>query len=271
MGLALAFLLENLDTTLHSSKQIESLLNLKTLGRIPNMRGQKLTLRNGDTPQSEAYRSLRTNLLNWSSETPLRTLAITSAEPNEGKSTIAANLAVAIGQTGRTVVLVDCDLRRPQQHKLFNCTNDKGLCQVLTKQAPLSNVLQESFPSKVTIMTTGVLPEDTHPAELLSSEAMENLIKQLSQLCDIVILDLPAARVLADASIVSSMVDGVLLVVGRNLIKEQEVQDAYQQLQDANANVIGTVINRAESNHNYRYYARTSRTSAPATFQVADE
>ena len=255
IGLGLAFALENLDTTLHSTKEIEAALNLKTLARIPKKRGRKPSLRDTNSPQAEANRTLRTNLLNLSLDTPLHTIMLTSAEPNEGKSTTAAYLAIAMGQAGRKVILVDCDLRRPKQHKLFACANIVGLSDLLTNRATLEEVLLENQMPNVGLITSGVLPPDEHPAELIASDAMKKLLEQLSGQSDIVILDGPAVRVV-DAVILASLADGVLLVVGRELITKDEAQAAYLQLTNIKANVLGTVINRAESDSKYGYYAR---------------
>jgi capsular exopolysaccharide synthesis family protein len=255
IGLGLAFALENLDTTLHSTKQIEAALNLKTLARIPKKRGRKPSLRDTNSPQAEANRTLRTNLFNLSQDKPLRTIMLTSAEPNEGKSTTAAHLAVAMGQAGRKVILVDCDLCRPKQHKLFNCANIFGLSDLLMGRANIEEVLLENQMPNVGLITSGVLPADEHPAELIASDAMKKLLTQLSKLSDIVILDGPAVRVV-DAVILASIADGVLLVIGRELITKDEAQTAYLQLTNVKANVLGTVINRAENDSKYGSYAR---------------
>ena len=257
IGIGLAFALENLDTTLHSSKQIEGALNLKTLARIPKKRGRKRSLYDGNSAQAEAIRTLRTNLLNFSKEKPLHTVVLTSAEPNEGKSTTAAHLAIALGQTGRKVVLVDCDLRRPKQHKIFACENKLGLCDLLTEDAHLWEAMWEDHTLKVKLITSGVLSADQHPADLIGSDAMKKLLDQLSEQADIVILDCPALRSVVDATILASTADGVVLVVGRDLITKEEIQDAYLRLENVQANVLGMVINRAENDSNYRYYVRS--------------
>ncbi|MEO8391385.1 MAG: polysaccharide biosynthesis tyrosine autokinase [Chloroflexota bacterium] len=256
LGLGLAFSLENLDTTLHSSKEIEPILGLKTLARVPTIRGRMRSLTNTNSPQAEAYRTLRTNLLNLSSETPLHTLVVTSAEPGEGKSTTAAHLAIAIGQAGHSVVLVDCDLRRPKQHKIFSCSKQPGLSDLLSNKGELQNIIQEDRSLKISLITSGALSENQHPAELLASENMKKLLEKLKEDFEFVLLDLPAARVVVDATVMASIADGVVFVIGRNQIKEEEVREAYRQLVNVNANVVGIVINRAESNQGYRYYVR---------------
>jgi succinoglycan biosynthesis transport protein ExoP len=255
IGLGLAFALENMDTTLHSTKQIEAALNLKTLARIPKKRGRKPSFRDTNSPQAEANRTLRTNLLNLAPEKSLHTLMLTSAEPNEGKSTTAAHLAIAMGQAGHKTILVDCDLRRPKQHKLFSRANIVGLSDLLTERANIEDVLLEDQMPNVSLITSGVLPPGEHPTELIASDAMKKLLVQLSEQADIVILDGPAVRVV-DAVILASIADGVLLVIGRDLITKDEAQQAYLQLTNSKANVLGTVINRAENDSKYAYYAR---------------
>lgn len=253
-GLALAFSLENLDTTLYTTKQIELVLKLRTLARVPAARSMTL---DSDEP-SEAYRALRTNLLNAAKETPLRTLLVTSAEPGEGKSTTVAHLAQALAQAGHSVVVLDCDLRRPRLHKIFGCINDAGLTDLLARRADLKTVLHRDCLPNISLIASGALVGDEHPAELLASSNMKTLIDWLTREYDYVLLDAPASRAVVDATILASAVDGVLLVVGRGSTKADDLRDTYEQLTDANAHIIGTVINRAESSASYRYYVRNA-------------
>lgn len=249
-GLALAFSLENLDTTLHTSKQIERVLKLRTLGRIPAAKSMAL-----DSDEvNEAFRALRTNLLNAAKDSPLRTLLVTSAEPGEGKSTTVAHLAQALAQAGSSVVVVDCDLRRPRLHKIFSCSNEVGLTDLLARRIEPSQAVQKDCLPNVLIIASGVLAGDEHPAELLASDNMSRLLERLAQLYDFVLLDAPAARAVVDATILASLADGVLLVVGRGATKADDLRETYDQLVDANAHIFGMAINRAEGSAGYRYY-----------------
>jgi capsular exopolysaccharide synthesis family protein len=252
-GLSLAFLFENLDTTLHTSEQIETMTGVATLGKIPTVPKQKrIVWSNASSPEAEAYRSLRTNIFMLNHDRPLRTLAVTSAEPNEGKSTTVANLAIAMAQSGRKVVVVDGDLRRPTLHKIFGLTNQVGLSSVLRREVELWEAIQNTDLPGLHVIASGKLPSD--PLELLSSDHMSELLDELAGQFDVVLLDVPASRVVSDASVLASMVDGVLLVVGRSQVKQEEVRAAYDQLVNVKARVVGVVINRAEENKAYHDY-----------------
>jgi succinoglycan biosynthesis transport protein ExoP len=255
-GMGLAFLFENLDTTLHAIEHIEKATALPILGEIPTARGQRQrVLFDGNAPQGEAFRRLRTNILSLDHDAPLRTLLVTSAEPREGKSTIVANLAFAIAQSGRMVVVVDGDLRRPTLHKVFDLPNEMGLSSVLEQGTAVDEAVQESYIHGVQVLTSGPLP--SHPAELLSSPQMTALIEQLAQQFDVVLLDTPSLLAVTDAAVLAPAVGGVLLVVGRAQARRGAVQAACQQLADVRATPIGVVVNRTERHSSYNYYRRT--------------
>jgi succinoglycan biosynthesis transport protein ExoP len=254
-GVGLAFLFENLDTTLYTTEQIERVTALSTLGKIPIARRQRQVVFNGNSPQAEALRRLRTNIFALDHDAPLRTLLVTSAEPREGKSTIVANLAFAIAQSGRTVIVVDGDLRRPTLHRIFDLSNEMGLSSMLKQDVTLDEAMQDSSIPGVQVLTSGPLPPD--PAELLGSPRMTALIEQLAQQFDMVLLDTPSFLAVTDAAVLAPAVDGVVLVVGRTQAREEAVRAACQQLADVKVNSIGVVVNRAEQGGSYLYYNRT--------------
>lgn len=251
----LSFLFENLDTTLHTAEQIETVTQLPTLGKVPSAKEpQQIAFFNGDTPQGEALRRLRTNVFALDRGTPLRSILVTSAEPGAGKSTIVAGLGYAIAQSGRRVVAVDCDLRRPTLHRIFDVTNKIGLSSILLQQATLECAVQLSQIPGVQVLTSGPLP--TNPAELLGFSQMTDLIDELTQNFDLVLYDTPALGSVIDAAVLAPLVDGVLLVVCRTHERGETVQATCQQLANVNVRLAGVVVNKARQDGSYSYYAR---------------
>ena len=254
-GVALAFLVESLDTTLYSLDQIKKSTSLPILGRVPAAgRQAQNSLFDGSSPQGEAFRRLRTNLFTLDHDSPLRALLITSAEPREGKSTIVSNLAYAVAQSGRQVVVVDAHLRLPTLHKIFDLTNRIGLSSVLEGNIPLEEAMQETKITGVHVLTSGPLPPN--PAELLSSPQMNVLIERLTRHYDMLLLDTPSVLAVTDAAALARSADGVLLIVERAQARQETVRAATQQLADVKAQSIGVVVNRSQPDSTFDYYSR---------------
>ncbi|MFZ1711344.1 MAG: CpsD/CapB family tyrosine-protein kinase [Anaerolineae bacterium] len=219
-----------------------------------------VTLQDPRSPIAEAYRGLRTNLTFSSLDRPLRTMLITSAGPEEGKSTVLANLAVTEAQAGRRVIIVDADLRRPRQHELFGISNATGLTTLLADEKGLQNlslqatVLQATEVPGLRVLTSGPLPPN--PTELLASQRMAALLTALSALSDLVLFDAPPVVVVTDAAILASQVDGVLLVVNANGTRREHAQRAQQLLAKVNARIVGSVLNNAAPDRSLRPYYR---------------
>jgi capsular exopolysaccharide synthesis family protein len=252
-GVGLAFLYEHLDTTLYTVEQIETATAHSTLAKVPSAgRWKQVALFNGSSPQGEAFRLLRTHIFALERKALTRTLAVTSAEPREGKSTIVASLAYAIAHAGKRVLVVDADLRRPTLHQLFGLSNEVGLGSVLEQVATLEESLQDSQVSGIQALTSG--PLVSNPAELLGSQQMVDLVEELAQRFDMILFDTPALMAVADAVILAALVDGVLLVVGRAQAQKGAVQAACQRLSTVEAKLVGVVINRAQQNGRYSYY-----------------
>jgi polysaccharide biosynthesis transport protein len=248
-GAGLAFLFENLDTTLHTTRQIQRVTGMIPLGTVPVMRDRKL----GEaSPQKEAFRQIRTNILTRHVDKPLTTLLVTSTLPGEGKSTIVSNLAAMIGQMEQKVVVVDCDLRLPTLHTIFNLSNESGISNVLQQTATLEDVIRSGPLENVWVITSGTIP--INPAELLSKYHMRHVLTQLSQQFDVVLLDSPALLAVTDAAVLASLVDSVVLVVSRTQAREEMVRAACQQLALAGARAVNLVVNRAETNSYGSYY-----------------
>lgn len=254
-GVGLAFLLENLDTTLYATEQIKRAADLPLLGQVPAAgRREQSALFNGTSSQGEAFRRLRTNVFTLNHEMPLHALLITSAEPEEGKSTIVANLAYAVAQSGRKVIAVDAHLRLPTLHKIFGLSNRVGLSSVLEQKATLEEAIRTSDDTGVHVLTSGPLP--ANPAELVSTPRMTRLIEQLTEQFDMVLLDTPSFLAVTDAAALAGIVDGVVLVVERAQARQESVRATRQQLAELRANPIGIVVNRSEQDGIYDYYQR---------------
>ena len=221
---------------------------------LTNRANTLITLINPRSPISEAYRTLRTNIEFSSFDKKLRTLVVTSASPEEGKSTTLANLAVTMAQSGKKVILVDCDLRKPSQHAVFGLRNDRGLTSLMIPDADLSQPpLQSTSQEGLQLLTAGPLPPN--PSEMLGSRRMEEIIQGLKALADVVIFDAPPILAVTDAAVLATKVDGVLLVVNAGGTKRDQLQKAHALLKKVNAPIIGAVLNNVKFDSNlHKYY-----------------
>jgi polysaccharide biosynthesis transport protein len=257
LGLCLALLQELFDDRINSPEEAERVLRLPSLGHVPLIEEEGLRMiRDISTfsPLMESYRSLRTNINFAAVGANLRTMVVTSSVPAEGKSTTVANLAMAMAMESKRVIIVDADLRRPSQHKLFKQDSSPGLTDILLGTHTLDQVLRNTGVSNVTLLPAGTPPPN--PAELLGSREMQRLIDQLKEISDIVLFDSPPALAVADSVVLSSRVDGVLLVIAFGETKKANTRKAQELLARANAHVLGTVLNRMESPSNGYYYGK---------------
>jgi non-specific protein-tyrosine kinase len=215
-----------------------------------------VTLSNPRSPISEAYRTLRTNLQFVSLDKPLRSLLVTSPGAQQGKSTTLANLAVAIAQGEKEVILMDCDLRRPTLHKLFGLEDKPGLTTMMLDEGAMSDPpLQQTVVPRLNLLASGPLPPS--PADLLGSRRMDNVLELLTERADIVLLDAPPVVAVSDAAVLATKVDGVLLVVSAGQTKRDGVQAAKARLEKVNANLIGAVLTNVPLDASLeRYYVR---------------
>lgn len=251
-GIALALLAENLDTTLYTAEQIENATQMDMVGQIPASKDDLAIARlgAGHYPQLESFRRLRTNILASSGDSQVALL--TSAKRGEGKSTVSANLAVTIAQSGREVAVIDCDLRLPTMHKLFDLPNKRGLTSILAGEVSVEDSIQYSAFPRVQVLTSGPLPPN--PTELLGSQRMLDLIEQLKTQFDFIILDTPALLSVADAAVLAPAADNVILVVAQAQTRRGDVQTVLRQLANVRVKSMEVVVNRAESNGSYAYY-----------------
>ncbi len=252
-GIALAFVIDSLDATLHTTRQIEAITKFSAVGKIPKSPKLMKIIQAGNGYQSEleAFRRLRTNLLASDLDAGAHVLMVTSAERGAGKSTISANLAVSIAQSGRRVAVVDCDMRLPVQHELFEQSNKRGLTDVLAGKTELKESLQDSSFARLQLLTSGSLPPN--PSELLGSPQMKELLDHLRGMFDIILLDTPALLSVSDAAVLVPLVDNILLVVARTRSRKDALYSVRQQLRNVNVESVTVVVNFAEKNNRYSY------------------
>lgn len=258
LGTVLAFVIENLDTRIYTLDQMESATQLTTIGRIPSSKDelQVARINNGHYPQLEAFRRLRTNLLTIDPAAKQMIVMVTSAQRGEGKSTVCANLAVTIAQSGRRVVLVDCDMRLPSVHKIFNLPNKRGLTSVLTGEVELDEAILDSAYPRLQILASGPLPPN--PTELLGSAQMFALLDDLRDEYDFVILDTPALLSVADAAVLAPRADKIIWVVSLATTRRDDIKTVRRQLVNVQADAIEVVINRAGDSSDYTAYSPES-------------
>ena len=213
-----------------------------------------ITVSQPRSPVSEAYRTLRTSIQFLGLDRDLKTIMITSAGPNEGKSTTLANLAVTFAEAGREVIAVDCDLRRPTLHRLFDVPNDRGLSKAISEEVPLSEVLVSTTIPHLRLLPSGLVPPN--PSEVLGSQRMNRVIEGLRALADIILFDAPPTIAVTDAAVLGVKVDGVLLVVSAGKTKRDHAVRAKSLLEKVNAKVLGVVLNNVKFDGSlYQYYS----------------
>jgi capsular exopolysaccharide synthesis family protein len=259
-ALGIVFLLEHLDDRVKSSEDVEEVTGLPTLGVITKMRGGKerpeiyrlVTLLSHLGPVAEAYRSLRTSIDFAGVDAPVRTLLVTSAIPDEGKTTTAANLGVVFAQAGRRTIVLDADFRKPGVHRIFDLPNARGLSDLLRSDATsLEEVTQSTEQEHLYVITTGPLPPN--PAELLGSHRMKTILSRISGSASLVIIDSPPLQAVTDAVLLSSFTDGTLLVVDAGRTHRGAVRHGFEALGQAEARVLGVALNRLKERSGGRY------------------
>jgi polysaccharide chain length determinant protein (PEP-CTERM system associated) len=256
-GVGAAMFLEYLDDTIQTADDAEQIAQLPTLGIIPWLRSQNdaklITLADPRSPASESYRTLRTNIKFLSADSPLRTLTITSAGPEEGKSTTIANLGVSFAQTGKKVLIVDTDMRKPTVHTIFGLRSDIGVTSVLAGDLPLEEAIQNTEAETLQVLTCGPIPPN--PAELLESNRFQTLIEELKERYDVVLFDAPPIIAVTDASILAAKLDGLILLLGVNKVTRKAAKHALQLLARAKVKVWGMVVRGVRPDNDGYYYA----------------
>lgn len=238
-GLGLAFLFENLDTTLYTVEQIAGATQLAVLAHIPRAGQSQRSASDGSSPNEEAFRRLRASILAYTQRAPLKTLLFTSDSSGSSTSTVVANLALAAARAEQSVAVVDANFGHPTLHTLFGLPNEFGLSNLLHGEEALLRALQDSPYPNVTVLTSG---QRTEKFELLSSARMEQLLVELKKQFDWVLFVTPTLLKAADALELTPQVDGIILVVERQRAQKEAVQTACRYLDSVKARTLGVVV-----------------------------
>jgi capsular exopolysaccharide synthesis family protein len=215
-----------------------------------------ITLINPRSPAAEAYRTLRTNLMFYSVDHPLNAFVVTSPLQGEGKSTVLANLAVTLAQGGHETLIVDCDLRRPTQHELWDLKNDRGLTSMLLENAALENPpMQPAGVEQLSVLTSGPLPPN--PADVVASHRMDDVIVTLRKKVEYILFDAPPVLAVTDAALLGLKVDGVLLVLRVGTSRRDRAARTKEELERVKVPIVGTVlVNAPRDSAVSNYYTR---------------
>lgn len=277
-GVGLVLFLDYINNKIESVEDIDRYLRLPALGVIPVLQGNGkarrliggnankelapigagnsqviLTQVDANSSIAESYRQLRTALLLSSAGHAPRTLLVTSSQPAEGKTTTSVNTAISLAQTGAAVLIIDADLRRPRVHRIFGLKNNAGLSNYLAGDGELASLIQIAMPN-LYVLPVGPLPPN--PAELLGSTKMKTVVETLSANFDYVVIDSPPVSSFADSLILSSLVEGVIIVVKGGVTPREMAQRTKAHLQSVGAKILGIVINQVKLQpHDYYYYS----------------
>jgi capsular exopolysaccharide synthesis family protein len=257
----LAFMIEYLDDTIKTPEEIKEITGLPVIGYVAELQSRSnnkssngYSLFVSEHPRSavsEALRSLRTNLEFSAVDHPIQTIVITSANPSEGKSTIASNLAVTIAQSGKKTLLLDADMRRPNVHTFFGISNRVGLSDLLRNNLRFDQVIKQFEASpNVNILTSGSLPPN--PSELLASEKMKKILEAFKKEYDIILID-SSPMVVTDPQLLATRCDGVIFIAQPGKTRSNHIATNVQQLQQVNARILGVVFNRIPRRRNAYY------------------
>lgn len=269
LGVGLAFFFEYLDNTIKTPEDVEQLIRLPSFGMVPDISSHRrrqlekgatypvelITHAHPKSMLSEAYRNIRTSILLSFSERPPKRIAITSPNPSEGKTTTAINTAIALSQTGASVIIIDTDLRKPRIHKIFTEENGVGLSNFLSGNAGLEAIIKKTEIPNLYYIPSGPIPPN--PSELISSNLFKSMLQSLDERFDHLVFDSPPVLGFADSIILSKFVDGMILVTTGGKTPRETLQRAKGMLLQVNAKILGVVINRVNierSEYGYYYY-----------------
>lgn len=215
-----------------------------------------ITNENPKSPSAEAYRTLRTNIQFSNIDKEIKTIVVTSSGPGEGKSTVTANYAVTLAKNDKKVLLIDADLRKPRAHTFFNLPNINGLTNVVAESTDYKKLVQATKIEGLDLLTSGPIPPN--PSELLGSKKMKAFLDTLKEDYDMIIIDSPPVGLVTDAAILSTVVDGTILVCAVGQAIKEAAANAKQLLDKVNANILGVVLNKIPLNeggyYKYHYY-----------------
>lgn len=276
IGMAAAFLIvvmiiliiDYFDNTIKESDRIAKKYNKAIIGEIQQFgesrkkkskKGKHSTeprclLTDKDVPFSvvESYKTIRTNILFTVAESDKKVIAVSSPNPGEGKSTSAANLAIALAQTGSAVLLIDADMRKPVQHRNFKIKNDEGLSTLIIKKSSMAKSVKSNVINDLDLLPSGPLPPN--PSELLASNSFKALLEQFASNYDYVIIDTPPVNVVSDAMVMKDSTSGILLVIRYAMTTYDDLSNCMKQIELAQANLLGFVMNDVHHNYGAAYY-----------------
>lgn len=268
VGVAMAVWLDSIDNRMRNAADVEQLLELPVMGLTPKLAGRdgvlpKLTHIYPLSAMAESYRILRTNILFELRDNPFKTLMVATGRPGQGATTTICNLAIALAQIGKRIILIDADMRRPSLHKFFGVPNEVGLSTLLQGKGNLTDAFQQTEIENLIVLPAG--PQPLNPSELLGSDRMQELVKRLEDHCDLVLFDTPSTVVFSDGPMLASWIDAVLMVVSANQAPRGTETQTRDLLRRARANIIGVVVNRmvADNVDSCYYYAHYYSGSVP--------
>jgi succinoglycan biosynthesis transport protein ExoP len=258
LALVLTFFLEYLDNRIKTPEEVKIHLGLSFIGMVPALFDKNLhdPLMSNTVPANfaEAFRAIRSNVLFSSADEGSKVLVVTSSAPGEGKTLVATNLAVALAQANQRVLIVDADMRKPRVHNVFQHAQQPGLSNVIVGNAKASEAVRNTKVHGLWAMPSGVLPPN--PSELLGSKRFKEFVGTLGQHFDWVIIDSPPVMAVTDSSVVAHVATGVVFVIGSDMTSRHTAQRSLEQLRNANAKVIGAILNRVDLAHHGYYYSQ---------------
>ncbi len=254
-----------LDNSIKRASDLEERYKKPILGEVSKLNydkkkidldTQKIKLTDKNVPFDiiESYKSIRTNVTFALSTAQEKIIVVSSPNPNEGKSTVSCNMAIALAQSGKKVLLIDGDLRKNRQDFIFEILNKKGLSSVISKQEKLEDCIQKNVVENLDVMTSGPIPPN--PSELLGSEQMRNILKELSSVYDTIIIDTPPVNTVTDAMELAKVVSGIVIVVSHRKTSTTDVDEALKKIELCQLRVLGFILNNVNHEHDTGYYAR---------------
>ncbi|MFH1351241.1 MAG: polysaccharide biosynthesis tyrosine autokinase [Pseudomonadota bacterium] len=267
-GIGLAFFFEYLDNTIKVPEDVKQYLKIPYLGPVPaiametegNPHGEQIpelvTLHSPKSTASEAYRGIRTSILFSSAESEPQVILVSSAGPREGKTISTINLAVTMAQSGSKVIILDCDMRRPKVHKIFDIPRDQGMTNLLVGNMEIKSAIFNTPIPNLDVIPCGPIPPN--PSEILGSSRMTKLLEILKKNYTRILIDTPPITAVTDAVVLSKSVDGVVIVIRTNETAREIIQNGLSQLKSVGSNVLGAILNGVvmgrDSYYYYQYY-----------------
>ncbi len=257
-GIILAFVLEELNNSPRNVKEFEKKYNIPVLGSVAKLRkNNTAVVPLTEAPLSsfaESYRMIQASLLLSRPDQPPKTLLITSMVQQEGKTITTSNLAQTFSNNGKETLIIDCDMRRPRQHKIFNTANNDGLSNYLTgNREHWQDLVLQVAAGTVQLLPSG--PEPPNPTELFHSTTMKTLLKETQKYFDLILLDSPPVQQVSDSLVLGTLVDGSIIVINAGKTNYDMLNNGIKKIHDVNANILGVILNQVrEKNTAYSYY-----------------